>query len=448
MVQSADSDGTQRMWLLPALSGVASLAVRSFYRFAVEGQAPPSSGPVLFVANHPNSLVDPAFVAAAAGRPVRFLAKAPLFTDRFVGWLIRASGAIPVYRKKDDPSLMDGNRAMFEAVHEAIGDGWGVGIFPEGISHSAPAIAELRTGAARIGLGAAVRHGSTFPIVPIGMVLREKGRFRSEAAAIVGAPVEWADLRGRSDADADAVRELTARIEHALRSVTVNLERWGDLPTIECAEAIYAAELDLGRRREDRVRRMRQVAETLTRYRVEDPERIDALYRAVERFRRSLEQLGLSADDLDVTSDRVVAAGWVARRVAVFLLTGPVAAVGAVFFFVPYRVTRWIGTQPGLDADVRATWKILGGALSYLVWILVASVVLGLAFTAPAAIAALVLLPLIAATTAAVRDSWTDARMDVRRYLGQRRRPHSLDRLREHRRVLAESLEAMRREAL
>jgi 1-acyl-sn-glycerol-3-phosphate acyltransferase len=435
------------MWLLPALSRVASLAVRSFYRFDVEGEAPPRTGPVLFVANHPNSLVDPAFVAAAAGRPVRFLAKAPLFTDRLVGWFVRASGAIPVFRRKDDPALMDGNRGMFEAVHDALAADWAVGIFPEGISHSEPSMADLRTGAARIGLGAAARLGSTFPIVPIGVVLREKGRFRSEAAAIVGPPVAWADLRARTEADADAVRELTARIADALRSVTVNLERWEDLPTIECAEAIYAAELDLGRGREDRVRRMRQVAETLTRYRAEDPERIDALYRAVDRFRRSLEQLGMHADDLDVTSDHASAAGWVTRRLALFLLTGPIAALGAVIFFVPYRLTHWIGSQPGLDPDVRATWKILGGAMSYLVWIVLVAGVAGLAFGLPAAIAALLLLPVVAAATTAVRDSWTAARLDVRRYLRQRRIPHTLERLREHRRVLAESLEAMRREA-
>jgi 1-acyl-sn-glycerol-3-phosphate acyltransferase len=446
MVQSADAADSSRMWLLPALSRVASMAIRSVYRFDVEGEAPPATGPVLFVANHPNSLVDPAFVAAAAGRPVRFLAKAPLFTDRLVGWLIRASGAIPVYRRKDDPALMDANQGMFEAVHAALGGGWAVGIFPEGISHSAPEIAVLRTGAARIGLGAALRLGSTFPIVPIGMVLREKGRFRSEAAAIIGAPVEWADLRGRSETDAEAVRDLTARIGDALRGVTINVERWEDLPTVECAEAIYAAELDLGRGREDRVRRMRQVSETLNRYRAEEPERIDSLYRAVERFRRSLEQLGLSADDLDAAPDRASVVGWVVRRLLLFLVTGPVAAAGAVIFFVPYRLTHWIASQSGLDPDVRATWKILGGAVSYLVWILLLAVVAGLALGGSAAVAAFILLPVVAVTTSAVRDSWTDARLDVRRYVNQRGTSHTIERLREHRRVLAESLEAMRRE--
>jgi len=443
MAQSPDA-APNRMWLLPVLSRVARGAVYAFYRFETGGETPPSSGPVLFVANHPNSLVDPAFVAAAAGRPVRFLAKAPLFTDRLVGWLIRASGALPVYRRQDDPGLMRRNASTFVAVHEALEAGAAVGIFPEGISHNAPRLADLRTGAARIALGASVRLEGSFPIVPIGMVLRDKGRFRSAAVAIVGPPVPWTDLAGRPEEDADAVRELTARIGHALRDVTVNLDSWEDLPTVECAEAVYAAELDLARTPEERVRRLREVAETLARYRREDPERIDSLYRAVERFRAQLEVLDLAPDDLDAQPDALRVTSWFLRRMVLFLVGVPLAAAGTVVFIVPYRLTGWIARQPGLDPDVRSTWKILGGAVCYTVWVFLLAAVAGFWLGVPVGLASLVGLPLLGLATAGVRDSWVDARLDMRRYRTLLAGGEVLERLREHRRVLAESLEVMR----
>lgn len=431
-------------WLLPVLSGVARAAVHSFYRFDVAGDPPPPDGPALYVANHPNSLVDPAFVAACAGRPVRFLAKAPLFTDPRVGWLMRAGGALPVYRRQDDPALMGRNESTFSAVHEALESGDAVGIFPEGISHTSPGLAELRTGAARIALGASERLG-VFPIVPVGMFLREKGRFRSEACAIIGAPVYWDDLAGLPEDHAEAVRDLTGRIEAALRGVTVNVERWEDLPNIECAEAVYAAELDLARTPDERVRRMREVSETLAAYRREDPERIDGLYRAVDRFRRGLDRVGLRAGDLDEVPDAATAIGWFARRAVLFLVGGPLAAAGAVLFVVPYRLTDWIARQPGLTPDVRSTWKILAGALVYTSWVALLAVAAGLLFGAPIGVATLVGLPLLALVTAGVRDTWVDARLDVRRYRALRAGAEPLERLREHRRVLAESLEVMRR---
>lgn len=435
--------GAPRPWLLPVLSRVASAAVRSFYRFDVAGDGVPARGPILFVANHPNSLVDPAIVAACAGRPVRFLAKAPLFTDPRVGWLIRASGSLPVYRRQDDPALMGRNTSTFAAVYDALEDGHAVGIFPEGISHNAPGLAELRTGAARIALGASRRTGS-FPVVPIGIFLRDKGRFRSEACAIIGAPVRWSDLAGRGEDDVAAVRELTDRLEAALRDVTVNVERWDDLPTVECAEALYAAEQDLSRETDDRVRRMREVSETLAAYRHDDPERVDSLYRAVDRFRRALDRMGLSADDLDAAPDALTALGWLVRRAGLFLVGGPLAAAGAAAFAVPYRVTDWIAGQPGLTDDVRSTWKILAGFIAYTSWILLLGVVAALVFGPTVGFATVVGLPLLGLVTAGVRDTWVDARLDVRRYRALRSGGEPLERLREHRRVLAESLEAMR----
>ena len=125
------------MWLLPVFSPIARTALHGFYHFHVEGERVPPSGPVLLVANHPNSLLDPAAVVAAAGRPVRFLAKAPLFTDRLVGWLIRASGSIPVYRRQDVPTLAGQNDDTFRAAHAALGGGDAVGIFPADLASNA-----------------------------------------------------------------------------------------------------------------------------------------------------------------------------------------------------------------------------------------------------------------------------------------------------------------------
>ena len=45
----------------------------------------PSDGPILFCANHPNSLIDPILIGITAKRPVSFMAKAPLFKTPILG---------------------------------------------------------------------------------------------------------------------------------------------------------------------------------------------------------------------------------------------------------------------------------------------------------------------------------------------------------------------------
>ncbi|HET8769414.1 MAG TPA: 1-acyl-sn-glycerol-3-phosphate acyltransferase, partial [Gemmatimonadaceae bacterium] len=229
------------MWLYRAMPAMSKLAVRSYYRVTVGGARIPGSGPVLVVANHNNSLVDPALVAGTAGREVRFLAKSTLFTHPVIGWLVAAVGSVPVYRAVDDPGKVSQNIDSFRDVHRVLAAGDVVGIFPEGISHAAPTLAPLKTGAARIAIGAANIVGRDFPIIAMGLVFRDRDRFRSEAHVIIGEAFRWDDLVGDPD-NRHAVRELTARIERAMRAVSLNLHDWEDEPIVRTAEAVWRAE--------------------------------------------------------------------------------------------------------------------------------------------------------------------------------------------------------------
>lgn len=432
------------MWLLPAFSRVASFAVRTFYRLDVAGGKVPESGPVLLVANHPNSLLDPATVAAVAERPVRFLAKAPLFSDRAVGWLVRGAGSIPVYRASDDPTRMNANQDMFRAVHEALAEGSAVGIFPEGTSHSAPSLVPLKTGAARIALGAAARLGRDFPVVPVGLVFRRKERFRSDALAVVGDPVRWEDLRGAGTDEAEAVRELTRRIDDALREVTVNLERWEDAPLVECAEEIYAAERGLDEEPAERLERLRDATEVLARLRAEDRAEWRPIAREVSRHRRMLRALRLRPADLRSRTGLRAAAGWTLRKLAFFSVGGPLAALGSALFYVPYRLTGVVEGRVRPEHDVRATYKVLVGGLLHLAWVVLLGAV-AWAWAGPRVGAAVLLgLPLLGVVTVAVRSRWDEALESAGRFLRLRQREELVEELRVRQREIADRLEALR----
>src|SRR5918996_136549 len=65
-----------------------------------------------------------------------------------------------------------------------------IGICPEGVSHNEPRLKPLKTGAARIALGAA-STGSQLDvkIVPVGLYYTEKTTFRSSALLRFGEPI-------------------------------------------------------------------------------------------------------------------------------------------------------------------------------------------------------------------------------------------------------------------
>jgi glycerol-3-phosphate O-acyltransferase/dihydroxyacetone phosphate acyltransferase len=430
------------VWLLPFFSGVSSFAVRTFYRLQTDGPHVPGTGPVLLVANHPNSLLDPAMVVAVARRPVRFLAKAPLFTDPAVGWLVRASGSIPVHRKMDGAPQAGANDDAFRAVREALEAGFAVGIFPEGTSHSEPSLVPLKTGAARIALGAAPRVGGAFPIVPVGLWLDEKDVFRSGAVAMTGRPVPWDDLAGAGEEDVAAVRELTRRMDQALHEVTVNLERWEDEAMVEAAAAIYAAEFGAPDRPAGRVVRRREASERLNALRAgATTGEWRRAAREVRGHAKMLTLLGLTPATLQAAAGgRGSLPGWVARQLAFFALGAPIAALGIALFYLPYWLTGVVERLSHPLKDVRASYKLLIGGLLHALWIVALAVIAGVLAGPAAAVAVLVVLPLVGLTTLRVMERWAATAAQARRFFVRATRRRTLAELRQRQRELARRL--------
>lgn len=427
---------------MPVARLFARTAVRLFYRFDLAGERLPASGPLLLVANHPNMAADAGAVMAAAPRPVRFLAKAPLFANPASGAVLRGVGAIPVYRRSDDPSSVERNEEMFAAARTALLEGAAIAIFPEGISHSEPSLAALRTGAARIALEAAADLGAAFPIHPVGLTYRDKTRFRSRALALVAPAVEWRDLAGRGS-DPEIVRELTARIERALRRSTLNLESWDDAPAVAAAESIYAAERDLPRDPESRAGRQRDIARMLERLRRSDPARVEPLERAVLAFDAFLRELGLRPTTLEMTTRISVAIRWVAGRVLPFILVAPFLLLGAAVFFVPWVATDRLAARAA-GPEVRASMKILGGCAVYLAWFSLLAILAGWIAGPVAALVAILLLPPAAVATLAAAQWWDRTRFEAKTFLLLRSRASLLQRLLARRAQLASELERLR----
>jgi len=130
----------------------------------------PTDSPVIFVLNHPNALVDPVFLLCLAPRPVSFLAKAPLFRMPVIGYFVRQLDSLPVYRKQDEGEDVSRNQETFVAARRLLAAGGTIGICPEGVSHNDPGLKPIKTGAARISLGAvSTGEVNNLQIVPAGL---------------------------------------------------------------------------------------------------------------------------------------------------------------------------------------------------------------------------------------------------------------------------------------
>ena len=429
------------MWMLRAMPTMSRLAAYGYYRVALGGADPPRDGPELIVANHTNSLLDVAFVGVASRRAVRFMAKAPLFTYPGLGWLVKAVGSVPVYRRQDDPRMVAQNLDVFREVYRAIAQGYAVGIFPEGTSHSAAGLQPLKTGAARIALGAAEQLGRAFPIVPIGMVFRDRRIFRSMAGVIVGTSCVWDDLAARGPRDREAVRELTRRIEQSMRAVTLNLHDWQDEQVVRMAEQVWRAEFEAPRDPQAEMTRLVLAAKALARLRLGDNPEWRAVARELRSHERVLGRLGLTPATLRTDITTGPAAAWLVRRIPL-LLMAPIAALGLVIFWIPREVTGEIGTRASTaeGPDSIPTFRVMYGGIVFFVWFLLLGALVGWNWGWMAGMVIFLALPAIGFAAMAIGESHRFVWQSIRRYFVLRRHPERVAALRQRQHTLAQRL--------
>ena len=183
----------------------------------------PKNGPVIVAASHHNALVDALIAGWIAPRQLTLTAKATLMDNAFLAWLFPRVGVVPLRRAKDEASRNSGsapdvarNASAFVYILDVLEKGEMILIFPEGISHSNPELAPLKTGASRLALEARDKRGiQGLQIIPLGLSFEDKGNPGTAVLAEAGTPISL-------DAVGDiTVDSLTALIAERLAAVSL-----------------------------------------------------------------------------------------------------------------------------------------------------------------------------------------------------------------------------------
>ncbi len=209
-----------------------------FQSLEVKGRESHARKPRLVIANHFNGLVDVVLLIVALGDYPLFIAKSTLFDRLPTRLLLKAVGAIPVYRPVDGADARN-NEEAFAKVYEAWNRGRTVAIFPEGTVPEEERLQPLRTGAARMALGAIEAGVGDLEVLPVGITYLDKSASRSRALVGIGEPIAAADLSAerlqiptRSDSSAESSSPLHRPSDvTAIRAATELLtERLSALP--------------------------------------------------------------------------------------------------------------------------------------------------------------------------------------------------------------------------
>ncbi|KAI0355696.1 glycerol-3-phosphate-acyltransferase [Trametes cingulata] len=221
---------------------IASWAVVSFFTeiHVIGGENVPRDGPIIVTATHHNMMLDPAVLSCAFPykRVLHYWAKASLFANPAMKYILTSAGNIPVDRKAAD------KRLLFRGTFRTLAAGEAVALFPEGTSYTEPHIMQVKDGAAWAALEYTkwarenpdkVKKGAeNVMIIPAAIVYTNKSKYRSQVIMEFGQPIKMDEyieqfLSEQEGAPRAAVKRLTAAIERELTEATINAPDWDTL---------------------------------------------------------------------------------------------------------------------------------------------------------------------------------------------------------------------------
>ncbi|MGK0187928.1 MAG: glycerol-3-phosphate O-acyltransferase/dihydroxyacetone phosphate acyltransferase [Verrucomicrobiales bacterium] len=329
----------------------------------------PTTGPVLFVANHANSLFDPVVLGLTTRRRTRFLGKGPLFEIPAAGRLLKTLGMIPVFRSQDDRKQVKRN---FESLAKAAGalvNGDAVGIFPEGKSHDNRTLETIFAGTSRIILQALEAGADDLLIVPVGINYDDKRLFRSSVWVQVGEPIIAKTLVDAAGSAAKAKRQLSDEIAASLKKVIIHLDDPQWEPFLEDLEILDSALETPDGHAVFSLRQRKTVADSLNHFWKMNPEQVADIGQTLIAHRAHLGDYGLRVRSEILRFNgprRLLSLLWKSVRLCFGLM--PVVA-GTLQNAIPFFIERGIvKLLPTSNQSTIALSRVTVGVPVFLLW--------------------------------------------------------------------------------
>ena len=337
------------------------------------------AGPLLIASNHPNTLMDPLVAAINRRQPIAFLAKSTFFQNPVLRALMESGNSIPIYRRQDletgaetlTPAQLEAqNEKAFGRCYDYFDKGGTIMIFPEGTSVSERRLRPLKTGAARIALGAEARRDFQLGlrILPMGVNYFDPQRFRSDVFVNLAEPIRVADYadqyRQDPEAAADALtEEIRRRLEQRL--VITRTDEEDELVTqVERTFGQHLIQDD-----EETLYDNFQLSRTLLRavryFEQHDANRVTQVQQKLHAYHQQLRTLRLTDDALEARGSASTRPRRALEAAARLTLGAPLYLYGLVNNYLPYIIPSWVARRATKDAEFVAPIMLVVGMLTF-----------------------------------------------------------------------------------
>lgn len=357
---------------------VMQITVRVFFRSITirNKELIPDKGPIMVLVNHPSTFMDPIVVATMLNRKVFFLGKGVLFKNKIAAWLLPKFNVIPIYRQKDDPSLMNKNKDVFIKCFEHLENGGALLMFPEGTSITERKLRQIKTGAARIALGAEAQNNFELGvhIITIGLNYANPHKFNRDLFINIGKPISVVDFKEDYSRDEfQGAENLTEEIRKRLEKLIIAIEDDKTDELVKNIETLYKYKLskEMGISKKDKDADFimtKNIIETVNHYLQHNPERVEMIRLRVQEYLNNINKLGLTDTDIvrNQKSKSFVRSNL--KALLILVLGFPIYIYGLVNNYLPFIIPGRIANKVSKSIEFRGAISMVGGMFTFLIF--------------------------------------------------------------------------------
>lgn len=340
----------------------------------------PKDKPVIFAANHPSSFMDPILLGVHLNRSLYFLARGDIFKNKMVRKLFDKLHMIPVYKPDLSPDQVHKNEMIFEKCYEYLERNKAVMIFPEGISKTERRLRPIKTGIARIALGAEEKNNFNLDlcIVPIGLNYSNPHYFKSDVFVNIGAPISVSEYQEDFLKDSkEGVLQLTDRVKSELEKRIVIIEDEQLEKLIRQIEILYRSKLREQNKQQEKATQdfylSQDIVEAVQYYAKNHPEILQDFEQKISVYLKRLKRLKIR--DTQIRSSETSFP--VFLRLLYFTFGFPLFLFGLITNIIPFKIVELIPSKVTIREDFVGAVKMATGMLIFLITYLVEASIFG-----------------------------------------------------------------------
>lgn len=354
------------------LKFLISIGIRLYYREirVKNSEKLPQSGPLIIIANHPNTLMDAWVIGMICKQPIYYMAKATLFNSKFKLKLLKSLNMVPINRQGEGKVEGVSNEDSFSECYKILNEGKTLVIFPEGTSYKERVLRKLKSGTARIALETEHRKAGKLglQVVAVGLNYSQSEKFRSTILIDVDTPQFVTPfLEEYLENPRSAAQKLTTQFRTRLEKVLVTNESQEEETLVDKIYAILHSKYIPSNERgvERKVTELKDIKAKLDELNLVEPWMVTDIQLKVKSIQWKLDKLKIKTDFLD----RRFRSRMFYRQLltsSVFVVVAlPLFLFGLLHNLFQYLFTDWIIPKLTKDIEYYAPFAVFIGIFLY-----------------------------------------------------------------------------------